>query len=170
MNLYPFGKAAENLDTPFDALVEEIDIGGPSLVRAAAKNFRDVLVVVSPEDYTKLLEELSRSGGPSIGFRFGLMAKAFVHTAQYDGMIAMTLAHVDVAGGAMTRRPAPGPRHPEPLPLRYGENPHQKGSWLPTPGREWLVHQGKGLSFTPTCSISTRRSGLSSSSRSRPPW
>src|SRR5258705_3160301 len=65
VNLYPFGKAAENPDTPFDGLVEEIDIGGPSLLRAAAKNFRDVLVVVHPEDYPKVLEELSRADGPS---------------------------------------------------------------------------------------------------------
>jgi len=56
VNLYPFGKAAENPDTPFDGLVEEIDIGGPSLLRAAAKNFRDVLVVVHPEDYPKVLQ------------------------------------------------------------------------------------------------------------------
>src|SRR5687767_7069869 len=64
VNLYPFGKAADNPDTPFDALVEEIDIGGPSLLRAAAKNFRDVLVVVEPNDYGKVLEQLRRDGGP----------------------------------------------------------------------------------------------------------
>jgi phosphoribosylaminoimidazolecarboxamide formyltransferase/IMP cyclohydrolase len=152
VNLYPFGKAAENPETPFDALVEEIDIGGPSLVRAAAKNFRDVLVVVNPADYPTLLEELSRDGGPSLEFRFGLMTKAFMHTAQYDGMIAMTLAHVDVAGGDMRRRTNAGPsRHPQPKPLRYGENPHQRAHWTPMPedtGRQWTVHQGKELSYT----------------------
>src|SRR5512132_971463 len=68
VNLYPFGKAAENPDTPFDALVEEIDIGGPSLLRAAAKNFRDVLVVVHPDDYPTVLKELARPGGPSLEF------------------------------------------------------------------------------------------------------
>ena len=152
VNLYPFGKAAENPDTPFDALVEEIDIGGPSLVRAAAKNFRDVLVVVNPADYPALLEELSRDGGPTLDFRFSLMTKAFMHTAQYDGMIAMTLAHVDVAGGDMRRRASAGPaRHPQPQPLRYGENPHQRAHWTPMPedtGRRWTVHQGKELSYT----------------------
>ncbi len=153
VNLYPFGAAAENPDTPFDALVEEIDIGGPSLVRAAAKNFRDVLVVVNPADYPALLGELGREGGPSIDFRFGLMTKAFLHTAQYDGMIAMTLAHVHVAGGAMRRRAAAGPAmsHPPPRPLRYGENPHQKATWSAMPevsGRTWEVHQGKELSYT----------------------
>lgn len=152
VNLYPFGKAAENPDTPFDGLVEEIDIGGPSLVRAAAKNFRDVLVVVSPADYPAVLRELAREGGPSVEFRFDLMKKAFVHTAQYDGMIAMTLAHVSVSGGEMARTAnASPPRHPKPRDLRYGENPHQKASWLQTPeetGRAWKVHQGKELSYT----------------------
>src|SRR3954454_16080483 len=70
VNLYPFVKAASNPATPFDALVEEIDIGGPSLVRAAAKNFPHVLVVVSPDDYSAVLGELDRAGGPSTPFRF----------------------------------------------------------------------------------------------------
>ena len=152
VNLYPFGKAAENPDTPFDALVEEIDIGGPSLLRAAAKNFRDVLVIVSPEDYSSVLDELARPGGPSIEFRFELMKKAFMHTAQYDGMIFMTLQHVNAANGIMTRSTMKAPmEHPKPRDLRYGENPHQKASWMPLPeesGRRWTVHQGKELSYT----------------------
>src|SRR5215212_9320400 len=120
VNLYPFGKAAENPNTPFDALVEEIDIGGPSLLRAAAKNFRDVLVVVSPDDYKKVLQELARDDGPSMEFRFSLMSKTFMHTGQYDGMIAMTMMHVDVNGEEMQRRSlkAPVSRHPEPKHLR----------------------------------------------------
>jgi phosphoribosylaminoimidazolecarboxamide formyltransferase / IMP cyclohydrolase len=154
VNLYPFGKAADNPDTPFDALVEEIDIGGPSLLRAAAKNFRDVLVVVHPEDYPRVLQELAREGGPSLEFRFDLMKRAFMHTGQYDGMIAMTMAHVDVAGGSLTRKPIQRPTstpHGGPRPLRYGENPHQTASWIqfpPESGRTWQVHQGKELSYT----------------------
>ena len=153
VNLYPFGRAAENPDTPFDTLVEEIDIGGPSLLRAAGKNFRDVLVVVDPADYPKVLEELGRDGGPTLEFRFGLMKKAFMHTGQYDGMIAMTMMHVDVAGGAMKRRQprASAGHHPQPRDLRYGENPHQKAAWVPIPeelNRGWQVHQGKELSYT----------------------
>ncbi len=154
VNLYPFGKAADHPDTPFDALVEEIDIGGPSLVRAAAKNFRDVLVVVHPEDYPGVLQELARDGGPSLEFRFDLMKRAFMHTGQYDGMIAMTLAHVDVTDGAMARRPLKRPTstpHGGPRPLRYGENPHQTASWIqfsPESARAWQVHQGKELSYT----------------------
>jgi len=154
VNLYPFGKAADNPDTPFDALVEEIDIGGPSLLRAAAKNFRDVLVVVHPEDYPRVLQELSREGGPSLDFRFDLMKRAFMHTGQYDGMIAMTLAHVDVAEGEMTRRVPKRPTgtpHGGPKALRYGENPHQHAWWIqfpPDSDHAWKVHQGKELSYT----------------------
>ena len=66
VNLYPFERAAANPDTPFDNLVEEIDIGGPSMVRAAAKNFRDVLVVVSPDDYARVLAALDEPAGPSL--------------------------------------------------------------------------------------------------------
>jgi phosphoribosylaminoimidazolecarboxamide formyltransferase / IMP cyclohydrolase len=150
VNLYPFAKTAENLQTPFDDLVEEIDIGGPSLVRAAAKNFRDVLVVVDPADYPRVLDQLQQPEGPEFGFRFGLMKKAFAHTGQYDSTIAITLQAVEVAGGAMKRHPLPA-AHPQPKPLRYGENPHQSASWVPLQvpfGLPWDVHQGKELSFT----------------------
>src|SRR4030095_15673001 len=78
VNLYPCAKAAASADTPFDALIEEIDIGGPSLVRAAAKNFRDVLVVVSPEDSPAVTEALDRDGGPTPGFRFSLAHRVVV--------------------------------------------------------------------------------------------
>src|SRR5882724_454785 len=94
VNLYPFVKAASNPDTPFDGLIEEIDIGGPSLVRAAAKNFEDVLVVVSPSDYASVLAQLDRAGGPMREFRFDLSRKAFAHTGSYDTAIASTLATV----------------------------------------------------------------------------
>src|SRR5207302_8683652 len=82
VNLYPFVKAATNPATSFDALVEEIDIGGPSLVRAAAKNFRGVLVVVDPADYPRLLQAIDDT--PSVSLRFDLMRKALTHTAAYD--------------------------------------------------------------------------------------
>jgi phosphoribosylaminoimidazolecarboxamide formyltransferase / IMP cyclohydrolase len=149
VNLYPFAKTAEKPDTPFEALVEDIDIGGPSLLRAAAKNFRDVLVVVDPADYPRVLEQLRRPGGPELEFRFELMKKAFTHTGQYDTTIAMTMAAVNVEGSEMVRGSQPS--HPTPKSLRYGENPHQKASWMPSPAPflvPWDVHQGKELSFT----------------------
>jgi phosphoribosylaminoimidazolecarboxamide formyltransferase/IMP cyclohydrolase len=150
VNLYPFAQAAANPDTPFDALVEEIDIGGPSLVRAAAKNFRDVLVVVDPADYPAVLEELAREGGPSLEFRLQLMQKAFDHTARYDLTIAATMTLVEAEAGSMVRRQVPKD-HGERKPLRYGENPHQKAFWQTLPPefrKPWEVHQGKELSYT----------------------
>ena len=107
VNLYPFAKAAARADLPFDDLVEEIDIGGPSLVRAAAKNFRDVLVVVEPADYDRTIAALETDGGPDLAFRFDLARRAFAHTAAYDGMIAGTLG--EVRGRRRSRRFLPDP-------------------------------------------------------------
>jgi phosphoribosylaminoimidazolecarboxamide formyltransferase/IMP cyclohydrolase len=154
VNLYPFAKTAENPDTPFDDLVEEIDIGGPSLVRAAAKNFRDVLVVVDPADYPRVLEQLGRDGGPSLAFRFELMKKAFSHTGQYDTTIAGAMGTVAVSegdAGAAATMTRSGTAALTPKSLRYGENPHQQASWIPADASmltPWTVHQGKELSFT----------------------
>ena len=150
VNLYPFARAAASAETPFDGLVDQIDIGGPSLVRAAAKNFRDVLVVVDPADYPRVVEELDRDGGPSLEFRFELMRKAFEHTGSYDMTIATTLLTIDVNDGAMSRR-TPLKTHGDRKALRYGENPHQEAYWQVIPesmGRTWQVHQGKELSYT----------------------
>jgi phosphoribosylaminoimidazolecarboxamide formyltransferase / IMP cyclohydrolase len=156
VNLYPFVKTAADPATPFAALVEEIDIGGPSLVRAAAKNFEDVVVVVSPDDYGAVLEQLDRAGGPEKRFRFELARKAFAHTGSYDTAIASTLATVRATDEGFTREPVTG------LPavlslalrkvrdLRYGENPQQPAALYdgfgPYPGAVLL--QGKELSYT----------------------
>jgi len=166
VNLYPFVKAASNPDTPFDALVEEIDIGGPSLVRAAAKNFQDVLVVVSPSDYPAVLEQLDRPGGPAREFRFELARKAFAHTGDYDTAIASTLAsisvdadgyHRDTDGGRVLVDPADLPARMNLAlrkiqDLRYGENPHQQAAWYAEDPATGLgnaqVLQGKELSYT----------------------
>jgi phosphoribosylaminoimidazolecarboxamide formyltransferase/IMP cyclohydrolase len=162
VNLYPFAAAAARPDLPFEALIEEIDIGGPSLVRAAAKNFNDVLVVVEPGDYDRVLEALSGDRGATAAFRFELARKAFAHTAAYDQMIATTLGgvRVDEVRGDFLRDPSPTevlfpsiwtPRLTKIKDLRYGENPHQRGAWYADEdagfGRA-TVHQGKELSFT----------------------
>ena len=112
VNLYPFVKTAANPQTPFDELVEQIDIGGPSLVRAAAKNFQDVLVVVAPEDYDRVLAELDRGDGPSRVFRFELARKAFAHTGAYDTAIATTLDTVTVDAQGFRRAISSGARAP----------------------------------------------------------
>src|SRR6187455_3715505 len=96
VNLYPFASAAARPGLAFDDLIEEIDIGGPSLVRAAAKNFRDVLVVVEPEDYERVVAALGAPGGPSLSLRFDLARRAIAHTAAYDRVIATTLGEIHV--------------------------------------------------------------------------
>jgi phosphoribosylaminoimidazolecarboxamide formyltransferase/IMP cyclohydrolase len=151
VNLYPFAKAAANPETPFDDLVEQIDIGGPSLLRAAGKNFRDVMVVVDPADYPRVLDQMARNGGPSLEFKFGLMQKAFAHTAHFDTLIAQTMSSVVCQDQEFLRRVGglPGIQIRQ---LRYGENPHQKATWVQGHGPNWQVkwetHQGKELSYT----------------------
>ena len=90
VNLYPFEQTARKAGVTFDELVENIDIGGPSMVRAAAKNFQDVLIVVDHADYPALLQALDST--PSLSFRFDLMRKAIAHTGAYDTAISETLA------------------------------------------------------------------------------
>ena len=126
VNLYPFVETAAKPGIHFDDLIEQIDIGGPSLVRAAAKNFRDVLIVVSPEDYDEVLDELDRSGGPSVEFRFDLARRAFAHTGSYDTAIAGTLDEVSVDGDVFSRPQAPTGL-PERQP-RWGGSPKPSAS------------------------------------------
>ncbi len=122
-NLYPFAEArAQGADLP--ALIEHIDIGGPTMVRAAAKNYTYVAVVVDPGDYPDLLNELAENGGAiSKETRFRLMRKAFNHTADYDALIATTL---DGQAGELSVRLA----FDRAKKLRYGENAHQEGYFL----------------------------------------
>jgi phosphoribosylaminoimidazolecarboxamide formyltransferase / IMP cyclohydrolase len=164
VNLYPFRNTASNPSTPFDALVEEIDIGGPSLVRAAAKNFRGVLVVVEPADYPRLLAALDES--PSLAFRFELMLKAFAHTADYDRNITTTLQQTKVDGDRLDRAHGlddgsfpPTLSLPDQVnlslqkirDLRYGENPHQKAAMYSDGSGVGVANarqiQGKELSY-----------------------
>jgi phosphoribosylaminoimidazolecarboxamide formyltransferase / IMP cyclohydrolase len=150
VNLYPFLDAAAKSDTPFHEMIEEIDIGGPSLVRAAAKNFADVLVVVDPQDYGRLLDALDST--PTLQFRFDLMRKAIAHTAAYDTAIADALAHVRIVGDRFERTRTEAGRSGDGVGtewgrsgldaehltlslekvrnLRYGENPHQRAAWF----------------------------------------
>jgi phosphoribosylaminoimidazolecarboxamide formyltransferase/IMP cyclohydrolase len=87
-NLYPFAATAANAGATAYDLIENIDIGGPTMIRAAAKNFQDVLVAVDPKDYARLLGELGREGGTHDWFHLDLMRKAFAHTAAYDAAIS----------------------------------------------------------------------------------
>ncbi|HEY2916358.1 MAG TPA: bifunctional phosphoribosylaminoimidazolecarboxamide formyltransferase/IMP cyclohydrolase [Candidatus Limnocylindrales bacterium] len=137
INLYPFAAAAERPGITLDALVEEIDIGGPALVRAAAKNHAAVSIVTSPARYQAVLAALAEPGGVPLGLRSALAVEAFRHTAAYDARIAAELpCAMDHAGVALPQEPGL-PRSPDRFPdvlvvplakvetLRYGENPHQ---------------------------------------------
>lgn len=160
VNLYPFTRVAADPAVPLEALVEEIDVGGPTLVRAAAKNFRDVVVVVDPGDYAETLEALQRPGGPGPGYRLSLARKAFVHTGSYDEAIASTLSGAAVEGGRFSRSAPRGDglapdtlvvRADRRRTLRYGENPHQAAALYATGAAGFggaRVMQGKPLSFT----------------------
>ena len=113
VNLYPFRQAVAS-GAGFEECVEKIDIGGPAMVRAAAKNHASVAVVTDPADYGAVIEAAGK-GGFEDGERLRLAAKAFAHTAAYDGAVAEWISEGECAGGVFTRRST----------LRYGENPHQ---------------------------------------------
>jgi len=155
VNLYAFEKTAAKAGVHFEELIENIDIGGPSMIRSAAKNFQDVAVVTSPDDYDAIAEEMSRSGGAlSKETKWRLAQKAFATTAAYDSAIASTLERV---GGNFELAPAAGfpatlrfSFHKQ-MDLRYGENPHQKAAMYADNSDAGVAHgrqvQGKELSY-----------------------
>jgi phosphoribosylaminoimidazolecarboxamide formyltransferase/IMP cyclohydrolase len=174
VNLYAFEKTAAKPGVAFEELIENIDIGGPSMIRSAAKNFNDVAVVTSPADYPAIADELARSGGSlSLETKWRLAQKAFATTAAYDSAIASTLEGIpDVnsfappAAAELRSAGQPGAAVPtkiesfpqtlrlsfqKTLDLRYGENPHQKaamysdGSGMGVANARQL--QGKELSY-----------------------
>ena len=154
VNLYPFRQTVAKPDCTLHEAIENIDIGGPALVRAAAKNWLHVGVVVDPHDYSRVLEELEAGGGHlTQATRFSLMRKAFAHTAAYDGAIAnwMTMRGPDgAARGFPDSYHFAGRKVQE---LRYGENPHQSAAFYrdetPPPGSlaTFRQLQGKELSY-----------------------
>lgn len=122
VNLYPFKQTIERTDD-FDEIIENIDIGGPAMVRSAAKNFHSVLVITDPSDYARTLENLANHNN-TLAFRTELMIKAFEHTASYDGMIANYM-NKRLKQGFGERQFIVGKKV---FDTRYGENPHQKGA------------------------------------------
>ncbi|HSM79746.1 MAG TPA: bifunctional phosphoribosylaminoimidazolecarboxamide formyltransferase/IMP cyclohydrolase [Bryobacteraceae bacterium] len=128
VNLYQFEKIAARQDAPLEELIENIDIGGPTMIRAAAKNWQDVAVVVSPEDYAGLLEEMrANQGALAEATHWRLARKAFATTAAYDRAITNRLALVGETD-ASSLPAVLDIRAPRSLSLRYGENPHQSAA------------------------------------------
>ena len=157
VNLYAFEKTAAKAGVPFEELLENIDIGGPSMIRSAAKNFQDVAIVTSPADYPAIADEMAQSGGElSQHTRWHLAQKAFATTASYDSAIASTLERVS-ANGRFEFHSEEG--FPETLrlsfrkamDLRYGENPHQKSALYSDGSTAGVANgrqlQGKELSY-----------------------
>ncbi|MEK3806357.1 bifunctional phosphoribosylaminoimidazolecarboxamide formyltransferase/IMP cyclohydrolase [Metabacillus sp. SLBN-84] len=129
VNLYPFKETISKKDVTFDDAIENIDIGGPTMLRSAAKNHQDVTVVVDPADYADVLEQIKAEKAVSLASKQKLAAKVFRHTASYDALIAEFLTN------------AVGEEDPETVTytyekkqsLRYGENPHQKATFYKKP-------------------------------------
>jgi phosphoribosylaminoimidazolecarboxamide formyltransferase/IMP cyclohydrolase len=147
VNLYPFEDTVA-CRADFEDCIENIDIGGPALIRAAAKNHEFVTVVVDPADYSALIQEMAGDGTTSLTFRRMLAAKAFQRTAAYDGAIASWFA--DVAGEQFPERLVISATRRQLM--RYGENPHQRAAFYVTAGSRPGVAtaeqiQGKELSY-----------------------
>ena len=160
VNLYAFEKTAARPGVNFDEVIENIDIGGPSMVRSAAKNFRDVAIVTSPDDYSSIAQEISSSGGElSLATRWRLAQKAFATTAAYDSAISSTLARISLDGNQF-QLPAGSPEDfpavlrfalNKTMDLRYGENPHQRAAMYSDGSGTGIANgkqlQGKELSY-----------------------
>ncbi len=148
VNLYDFAKVAAKADATLEELIENIDIGGPTMIRAAAKNWQDVAVVTSPADYTAIAEELRTTGALSPETQWRLAKQAFATTAAYDRAVSGRLSEIPPTGD-----PLPATLDicaPRTLALRYGENPHQSAALyaagnIGIAGAEQL--QGKELSY-----------------------
>ncbi|MCU0761222.1 MAG: bifunctional phosphoribosylaminoimidazolecarboxamide formyltransferase/IMP cyclohydrolase [Steroidobacteraceae bacterium] len=164
VNLYPFAAAVAKPGCTYEDAIENIDIGGPAMVRAASKNHDAVTVVVDPADYPRLLAELdAHDGATTPALRAALAAKAFAHTAHYDTMVSGWLLARQAGERARAGAPEGGAAaaFPEVLPLvhakvqglRYGENPHQQAAFYRDPNARGAsvatgtMLQGKELSF-----------------------
>ncbi|HET6804108.1 MAG TPA: bifunctional phosphoribosylaminoimidazolecarboxamide formyltransferase/IMP cyclohydrolase [Frateuria sp.] len=159
LNLYPFEQTVAKPDCTLEQAIENIDIGGPAMLRSAAKNWADVAVLTSPEQYAEALAEIERDGGLSRATRFRLAVAAFNRVSDYDGAISDYLsglklneAHDAIAGHETFGGQANG-RFVKLMDLRYGENPHQQAAFYrdlyPAPGTlaTFRQLQGKELSF-----------------------
>ncbi len=157
VNLYPFEQAIASENCDLAHAIENIDIGGPTMLRAAAKNHKDVTVVVNASDYESLLGALKSGGGTSLDMRFELATKTFAHTARYDGLIAnyleTTLAKNKSEDDANSYPTTFSAQYNKVQDMRYGENPHQSAAfYIEENQKESSVStsvqlQGKALSF-----------------------
>jgi phosphoribosylaminoimidazolecarboxamide formyltransferase/IMP cyclohydrolase len=170
VNLYPFAETAAKAGLMAGDLIENIDIGGPTMLRSAAKNFESVTVVTDPADYQRVAEELEAQREPSLGTRLDLARKVFAATSSYDGMITTELERLSAKAAAIElgeKQPLPERLHIAlqlQQPLRYGENPHQAaGLYVPAGGAPHGLAaakqlQGKELSYNNFVDLEAARS------------
>ncbi len=145
VNLYPFEQTISKPDCTFADAIENIDIGGPTMIRAAAKNHASVAVVVDPADYSKIIDEIKAKGEVTAETRLALAKKVFSHTARYDGMISNYLTSLDEDKKATKQFPEVLNRQwVKVQDMRYGENPHQQAAFY----RERLVAPGLLAGYT----------------------
>jgi phosphoribosylaminoimidazolecarboxamide formyltransferase/IMP cyclohydrolase len=157
INLYPFTHTVSQAACTFENAIENIDIGGPAMLRAAAKNYQDVTVLISPDDYKTVLDEMrNHQNTVSAATNLDLAKKVFAHTAQYDGAIANYLTSLNAQHEHTQRHPYPQKLHlafERVQEMRYGENPHQTAAFYRdlNPPLGSLAHykqlQGKELSY-----------------------
>lgn len=152
VNLYPFEATIERPDCDLPMAIENIDIGGPTMVRSAAKNHKDVAIVVNPNNYQDIISALQKDNGLTYETRFDLAVQAFEHTSYYDGAIANFLGK-KVAGGSESFARTFNLQFNKSEEMRYGENPHQKAAfYVETNPKEASIStatqlQGKALSY-----------------------
>lgn len=142
VNLYPFRETVANPAATLTEAVENIDIGGPAMIRAAAKNFRYVTVVVNPQRYDQVLQNLEQTGSVDHELRMALAREAYAHTSEYDACIARYLSEI------MGEGPFPDKLHlvyDKMMDLRYGENPHQQAAFYRTAGTGCGIAQARQL-------------------------
>jgi phosphoribosylaminoimidazolecarboxamide formyltransferase/IMP cyclohydrolase len=170
VNLYPFEEVAAKVYLPAEELIENIDIGGPTMLRSAAKNFESVTVVTDPTDYDRVAAELQAKKETSLALRLELARKVFATTSRYDGLITMNLERLNLLGDKLEVQAKPV--LPERVhvalrrkqELRYGENPHQSaGLYVPQGGvPKGLAAakqlQGKELSYNNYVDLESARS------------
>lgn len=153
VNLYPFAQTVAKPDCSLTDAIENIDIGGPTMLRAAAKNHADVTVVIDPQDYDRVLSQISENGATDKVTRFDLALKTFEHTAQYDGAIANYLGTIKDDGERETFPRTFNSQFQLKQNMRYGENPHQQAAFYteaePANGSvsAAVQLQGKALSY-----------------------
>lgn len=155
INLYPFEATVANADCTPEQAMENIDIGGPAMLRSAAKNHRSVTVLVDPRDYAVILDEMDAHNGVVSNVRnMALARKAFAHTAAYDAAISNWLSALDDDGATQPFPDVITMQFHKRQTMRYGENPHQQAAFYQEPGEtrspslsKATQHQGKALSF-----------------------